>query len=155
MIWGDEDEENENEKENEKKEEESVEEEEKDESKKNEDEESVGDSRRILSPKEKIIELIKDKYHSIKEGIKNCTFKTVLENFDELVKNNDKVNSNFKKEEIPLYYYECFALIDEITKKSKEEQKVLTKDNKENINSLNSLKKLNVRILKKLGPSFE
>ena len=155
MIWGDEDEENENEKENENKEEESVEEEEKDESKKNEDEESVGDSRRILSPKEKIIELIKDKYHSIKEGIKNCTFKTVLENFDELVKNNDKVNSNFKKEEIPLYYYECFALIDEITKKSKEEQKVLTKDNKENINSLNSLKKLNVRILKKLGPSFE
>ena len=151
MIWGDEEEENENENENEKQEES----EEKDVDKKNEDEESIGDSRKILSPKEKIIELIKDKYHSIKEGIKNSTYKTVLENFDELVKNNDKVNSNFKKEEIPLLYYECFALIDEITKKSKEEQKLLTKDNKENSNSLNSLKKLQVRILKKLGPSFE
>ena len=151
MIWGDEEEENENENENEKQEES----EENDVDKKNEDEESIGDSRKILSPKEKIIELIKDKYHSIKEGIKNSTYKTVLENFDELVKNNDKVNSNFKKEEIPLLYYECFALIDEITKKSKEEQKLLTKDNKENSNSLNSLKKLKVRILKKLGPSFE
>ena len=155
MIWGDDDEENENDNDNEKKEE-SIEEKEKDGDKKNEDEEeSVSDSRKILSPKEKIIELIKDKYHSIKEGIKNNTFKTVLESFDELVKNNDKVNSNFKKEEIPLYYYECFTLIDEITKMSKEEQKLLTKDNKENANSLNSLKKLQVRILKKIGTSFE
>ena len=37
---------------------------------------------------------------------------------------------------------------------SKEEQKKLTKDNKENNNSLNSLKKFQVRIMKKVGPAI-
>ena len=57
-----------------------------------------------------------------------------------MAKNIDKINSLLKKEEIPSYYYECFVLVDEISNLSKEEQKKLTKDNKENNNSLNSLK---------------
>ena len=167
MIWGD-GEDDEDEKED-KKSEENEEEKEKDkESEKDkksqkeqanksvreEDDESESDSRKIRTPKEKIIDLLKDKYHSIKTGIKNSSFKTVLENLDELVKNNDKINSIFKKEEIPSYYYECFALVEEVTNISKEEQKKLAKDNQENSNSLNSLKKFQVRILKKIGPAL-
>ncbi len=167
MIWGDDDNE-EDEKEDKKSEENEEEKEEDKESQKEkknqkegpnksergEDDESESDSRKIRTPKEKIIDLLKDKYNSIKAGIKNISFKTVLENLDELVKNNDKINSIFKKEEIPSYYYECFALVEEITNMSKEEQKKLAKDNQENINSLNSLKKFQVRILKKIGPAL-
>ena len=167
MIWGD-GEDDEDEKED-KKSEENEEEKEKDKesekdkksqkeqankSVKEEDDESESDSRKIRTPKEKIIDLLKDKYHSIKTGIKNSSFKTFLENLDELVKNNDKINSIFKKEEIPSYYYECFALVEEVTNISKEEQKKLAKDNQENSNSLNSLKKFQVRILKKIGPAL-
>ena len=109
-------------------------------SQRDEEEESEKESRIILSPKQKIITLIKDKYHSIKNAIKNNLYKPVLENFDELAKNINKINSLLKKEEIPSYYYECFVLVEEISNLSKEEQKKLTKDNKENNNSLNSLK---------------
>ena len=160
MIWGDEDdndenksEENEekeqNEEENEKKKKDK--EEEKPTKTKSEDEDSESDSRKIRSPKEKVMDLIKDKYHSIKNAIKANNFKTVQENFDELVKNHDKINSAFKKEDIPAYYYECFALVEDITNISKEEQKKLPK---ENSNSINSLRKVQVRILKKIGPAF-
>ena len=123
-------------------------------SQRDEEEESEKESRTILSPKQKIITLIKDKYHSIKNAIKNNTFKPALENFDELAKNIDKINSLLKKEEIPSYYHESFVLVEEISNLSKEEIKKLTKDNKENYNSLNSLKKFQVRIMKKLGQSI-
>ena len=112
---------------------------------------SKNDTRKILSRKEKIIELLKDKYHSIKNGINNNTYKIVHENFDELMKNNNKINSFFKKDEIPSYYYECFALIEDIINISKDEQKKLSK---ENYNSLNSLKKNQVRYLKKIGAAY-
>ena len=167
MIWSDEEEENENdkskgeeeeekeEKKEDKKEKEKEKEKEKDKEKEKkserDDDESESDSRKIRSPKEKIIELLKDKYHSIKNGIKNNTYKVVHENFDELMKNNDKINSIFKKEEIPAYYYECFALIEDITNISKDEQKKLTKENN---TSLSSLKKNQVRYLKKIGPAY-
>ena len=158
MIWSDEEEENENksnEEEDEKKEDkkENVKEKEKESVNKSEkdEDESESDSRKIRSPKEKIIDLLKDKYHSIKNGIKNNTYKVVHENFDELMKSNDKINSIFKKEEIPSYYYECFALIEDITNISKDEQKKLSKENN---NSLSSLKKNQVRYLKKIGPAY-
>ena len=158
MIWSEDEEENENE--NKSKEEEKEEKEKKEEKENKEDnkqkekedeDESESDSRKIRSPKEKIVELLKDKYHSIKNAIKNNTYKVVQENFDELMKNNDKINSIFKKEEIPSYYYECFALIEDITNISKDEQKKLTKENN---TSLSSLKKNQVRYLKKIGPAY-
>ena len=108
----------------------------------------------ILSPKLKIITLIKDKYYSIKNAIKNNTYKLVQENFNKLAKKIDKINSLLKKEEIPSCYYECFVLVEEVTNLPKEEQKQLAKYNKENDNSINSLKKFQVRIMKKLGQSI-
>ena len=156
MIWSDEEEEKEKDQSDEEKEKEK----EKDDKKKGNDEEDESDSdeRKIRSPKEKIIDLIKDKYHSIKNAIKNITYKTVLESFDELQKNNDKINNLFKKEEVPSYFYECFALIEDLINMSKEEQKKLIKDHpekeKENNASLNNLKRIFVRISKKIGTSF-
>ena len=162
MIWGDDDEDDKEVQESEENEEVEKNNEEaknqkelENKSQRDEEEESEKESRTILSPKQKIITLIKDKYHSIKNAIKNNTFRPVLENFDELAKNIDKINSLLKKEEIPSYYYECFVLVEEISNLSKEEQKKLTKDNKENNNSLNSLKKFQVRIMKKLGQSIQ
>ena len=156
MIWSDEEEEKEKDQSDEEKEKEK----EKDDKKKGNDEEDESDSdeRKIRSPKEKIIDLIKDKYHSIKNAIKNITYKTVLESFDELQKNNDKINNLFKKEEVPSYFYECFALIEDLINMSKEEQKKLIKDHpekeKENNSSLSNLKRIFVRISKKMGTSF-
>ena len=161
MIWGDENDDEiedqkseENEEIGKNEEEEIKQTEPENKSEKDEDEASENESRTILSPKQKIITLIKDKYHSIKNAIKNNIYKTVLENFDELAKNIEKINSLLKKEEIPSYYYECFALVEEISNMSKEEQKKLTKDNKENNNSLNSLKKFQMRIMKKVGQAI-
>ena len=150
MIWSDEEEENEKKSEEEDKEvkKENEKEKEEDEKKSDEDEESESDSRTIRTPKEKIIELIKDKYNSIKTNIKNQVYKKVLDNFDELQKNNDKINSIFKREEIPAYYYECFALIDDLLNMSKDDQKKLSKENNA---SFNSIKKVNQRITKKIG----
>ncbi len=163
MIWGDDDdneekkseeneeqEENEEEKENKKKDKEE-EKPSKTKSERDEDEDSESDSRKIRSPKEKVMDLIKDKYQSIKNAFKANNYKTVHENFDELIKNHDKINSAFKKEDIPAYYYECFALVEDIINISKEDQKKLSKDNS---NSINSLKKIHVRILKKIGSAF-
>ena len=119
-----------------------------------ENEEEEEEKHTILSPKLKIITLIKDKYYSIKNAIKNNTYKLVQENFNKLAKKIDKINSLLKKEEIPSCYYECFVLVEEVTNLPKEEQKQLAKYNKENDNSINSLKKFQVRIMKKLGQSI-
>jgi len=158
MIWTDEEEENEKKSEEENEEEEEKEkkkekEKEKEEKKSvhDDDEESESDSRKIRTPKEKIIDLLKDKYHSIKTGIKDNSYKTVLDNFDGLQKNNDKINSIFKRDEIPAYYYECYALIDDLINMSKDDQKKLSKENN---SSFNTLKKINVRIVKKIGPAL-
>lgn len=95
-----------------------------------------------LIQKEKIINLIKEKYHSIKNAIKNYNYKTILEDFNELIKNNDKINSILKI--IPSYYYECFALIEESINSLN-----LIKLNKENNYNLNKLKKQFIYYFKK------
>ena len=155
MIW-DSDSENENEK---SKEEEEIEKKESQKSEKSdksdksdvEDEDSDEDTRKIKSPKEKIKDLIKNKYRSIKNAIKSTNYKGIVEAIDELTKNNDKILSIFKKEEIPPFFYECFLLMEDITNISKEDQKKLSKENN---NAVGSLKKGLNRINKKLGPSI-
>ena len=87
-----------------------------------------------LTQKEKIINLIKEKYYSIKDAIKNNNYKKAIEDFNELIKNNDKINSILKI--MPSYYYECFALIEESINSSN-----LIKLSKENSYNLNKLKK--------------
>ena len=87
------------------------------------EEESDKKITRILTTKEKIIESLKSIHNSINSGIKSQSYKTILEKLDELQKLSEKVSSNFTKEEIPAYFYENFALIEDVANISKEDQK--------------------------------
>ena len=105
MIWSDE--------ENSEEEKEKVEiKEQKSES--DEEEESSKNTTRILTQKEKIIDSIRSIYNSIHSGIKNQTYKTISEKFEDFSKNIDRVLNNFKAEEIPAYFYESLAIVEEL-----------------------------------------
>ena len=116
------------------------------------EEESDKKITRILTTKEKIIESLKSIHNSINSGIKSQSYKTILEKLDELQKLSEKVSSNFTKEEIPAYFYENFALIEDVANISKEDQKKL---NGENNNYLNNIKKGIIRFQKKIGPGYK
>ena len=73
------------------------------------EEESDKKINRILTPKEKIIESLKSIYNSIHSSINSQNYKTILEKLEDYQKIIEKVTSNFKKEEIPAYFYESFA----------------------------------------------
>ena len=110
------------------------------------EEESDKKISRILTPKEKIIESLKSIYNSIHSSINSQNYKTILEKFEEFQKIIEKVTSNFKKEEIPAYFYESFALIEDLANISKEDQKKLSGENN---NYLNNIKKNVLRTQKK------
>ena len=143
-VWEeDESEEEENEKINEKK------------SQKSESDEEEGSEKkvtRILTQKEKIIDLLRSIYTSINSSIKSQSYKTIYEKAEELNKNIERVLSNFTSEEIPAYFYECFALVEEIASMPKEEQKKLSGENN---NHFNNIKKLEIKIAKKIGPGYK
>ena len=143
-VWDDdESEEEENEKKNEKQTQKSE-----------SDEEEGSESRisRILTQKEKIIDTLRSIYTSINSSIKSQSYKTIFEKVEEFTKNIDKVLSNFTLEEIPAYYYECFALVEDLTSMPKEEQKKLSGENN---NYFNNIKKLEIKITKKIGPGYK
>ena len=143
-VWDDdESEEEENEKKNEKQTQKSE-----------SDEEEGSESRisRILTQKEKIIDTLRSIYTSINSSIKSQSYKTIFEKVEEFTKNIDKVLSNFTSEEIPAYYYECFALVEDLTSMPKEEQKKLSGENN---NYFNNIKKLEIKITKKIGPGYK
>ena len=117
-----------------------------------EEEESDKKVSRILTTKEKIIESLKSIYNSINSGIKSQSYKTIHEKLDELQKLSEKVSSNFTKEEIPAYFYESFALIEDLANITKEEQKKLSGENN---NYLNNIKKAIIRFHKKIGPGYK
>ena len=112
MIWNDDDDEEENEKskeeENEKPENQKSEKSDKSDKSDVEDEDSDEDTRKIKSPKEKIKDLIKNKYHSIKNSIKSQNYKGIVEAIDELTKNNDKIISYLKKKKFRLFFMNVF-----------------------------------------------
>lgn len=155
MIWGEEEKEesDEEQKKNvpdeEKKENESQEEEE---NESQNEEESESGTQAITSFKQKILSSLQDKYHSIKEGKKEGKYKKMSEGSDDIFKNIEKINSNFKSEEIPSYLYECICLLEDVINLPKEEQKKLTK---ENYNYLNNMRKNHGKFLKKIGKEFE
>ena len=110
------------------------------------EEESNKKISRILTPKEKIIESLKSIYNSIHSSINSQNYKTILEKLEEFQKIIEKVTSNFKKEEIPAYFYESFALIEDLANISKEDQKKLSGENN---NYLNNIKKMYYVLKKK------
>ena len=116
------------------------------------EEESDKKISRILTPKEKIIESLKSIYNSIHSSINSQNYKTILEKFEEFQKIIEKVTSNFKKEEIPAYFYESFALIEDLANISKEDQKKLSGENN---NYLNNIKKNVLRTQKKMGGEYK
>ena len=143
MIWSDE--------ENSEEEKEKVEiKEQKSES--DEEEESSKNTTRILTQKEKIIDSIRSIYNSIHSGIKNQTYKTISEKFEDFSKNIDRVLNNFKAEEIPAYFYESLAIVEDLTSMSKEDIKKLSGENN---NHLNNIKKLELKVLKKIGNGYK
>ena len=143
MIW----------EEDEKSEEENVKVEAKEEkSESDEEEESSKKATRILTQKEKIIDSLRSIYNSIHSGIKNQAYKTISEKFEDFNKNIDKVLNNFKKEEIPAYFYESLAIVEDLTSMSKEDIKKLSGENN---NHLNNIKKLELKIVKKIGNGYK
>ena len=142
MIWEDENEEEEIEK-VEKKEEKSE---------SDEEEGSEKKTSRILTQKEKIIDSLKSIYNSIRSNIKSQSFKTISEKFEEFNKNIDRVLNNFKEKEIPAYFYESLAIVEDLTSMSKEDQKKLSGENN---NYLNNIKKLELKVVKKIGSGYK
>ena len=142
MIWEDENEEEEIEK-VEKKEEKSE---------SDEEEGSEKKTSRILTQKEKIIDSLKSIYNSIRSNIQSQSFKTISEKFEEFNKNIDRVLNNFKEKEIPAYFYESLAIVEDLTSMSKEDQKKLSGENN---NYLNNIKKLELKVVKKIGSGYK
>ena len=142
MIWEDENDEEEIEK-VEKKEEKSE---------SDEEEGSEKKTSRILTQKEKIIDSLKSIYNSIRSNIKSQSFKTISEKFEEFNKNIDRVLNNFKEKEIPAYFYESLAIVEDLTSMSKEDQKKLSGENN---NYLNNIKKLELKVVKKIGSGYK
>ena len=148
MIW-----EEEEEKEEEEKQEKKEKKEEKpQESQSDEEEGSEKTITRILTQKEKLIESLKSLHNSITSSIKSQSYKKILEKFEEYQKYIEKVINNFKPEEIPAYFYENFALIEDLTNISKEEQKKLSGENN---NYFNNIKKLQLKLIKKMGNNYK
>ena len=117
-----------------------------------EEEESSKKATRILTQKEKIIDSIRSIYNSIHSGIKNQTFKTISEKFEDFNKNIDRVFNNFKTEEIPAYFYESLAIVEDLTSMPKEDIKKLSGENN---NHLNNIKKLELKVIKKIGNGYK
>jgi hypothetical protein len=148
MIWDDSD----NEEEDKEKEEKEKEEELKSEKSESEEESSEKKVTRILTQKEKIIDSLRSIYNSINSSIKNQSYKIISEKVEEFQKIIEKVLSNFKSQEIPAYFYEIFAMIENLANMPKEEQKKL---NGENNNYFNNIKKMVMRIEKKMGDGYK
>ena len=123
-------------------------------SQKSESDEEESDKKisRILTTKEKIIESLKSIHNSIRSSINSQNYKTILEKLEDFQKIIEKVLSSFKKEEIPAYFYESFALMEDLTNISKEDKKKLSGENN---NYLNNIKKGIFKLQKKMGNEYK
>ena len=73
------------------------------------DSDSDDQRRRVRTPKEKLKDLIKENYHSIKNSISKNDFSknnytTIYEKLENTLKNTEKILSTFPKEEIPIFF---------------------------------------------------
>ena len=111
------------------------------------DSDSDDQRRRVRTPKQKLKDLIKENYHSIKNSISKNDFSknnytTIYEKLENTLKNTEKILSTFPKEEIPIFFLELLTLAEESINISKEDQKNLKKEMN---TSLNNIKKILIK----------
>jgi len=83
---------------------------------------------KVRTPKQKLKDLIKENYHSIKNAIPQKDFSIIYEKFENTIKNLDKILSLFPKDELPIFFLELITIVEESLNISKEEQKSLKKE---------------------------
>lgn len=101
------------------------------------DSESDEDDRKrvVKAPKEKMMDLIKEKYYKIRDSIDDKNYFEANGNFDEISKNLDKIKSLFK-EKFPDIVLRILYLIEGSLEISKEERSKLSQRNNTAFNSL-------------------
>lgn len=110
------------------------------------DDDSGDEKRKVRSPKEKLKDLIKEKYQKIKDAHLNHNFVIIHDSIEELLKHFDKALQLFQKEEFPILFLEALCICEESLNLSKEEQKNLKKEYN---TAFNSIKKLFAKNAKK------
>jgi len=109
------------------------------------DSESSDDNKRVVkTPKEKLMELMKNSCNKIKDNISSKNFIVANEVFDELVKSFDKIKQLFA-DNPPSFFIKTLSLIEETANMNKEERgKISTKNN----TALTGLKKTFTKYIK-------
>ena len=98
--------------------------------------ESSEEEKRVLkTPKEKLLSSIKDNYLKIKDNIESRNFVEIVQSFEELMKNADKIKKEFG-EKLPPFFLRTLYLVEESMNIQKEEKSRLSKDNNTAFNSL-------------------
>ena len=92
-------------------------------------------SRKVKTPKEKMMDLIKDKYYKIKESIEDKNYFETNANFDEISKNLDKIK-NLYSEKFPDIVLRILYLIEGSFEISKDERSKLSQRNNTAFNNL-------------------
>ena len=93
--------------------------------------------RKVKTPKEKLLELMKNSCNKIRDNISSKNFIIASEVFDELVKSFDKIKQLFS-DNPPAFFIKTLSLIEETANLTKEERgKLSTKNN----TSLTGIKK--------------
>ena len=111
-----------------------------------EDDDSGDEKRKVRSPKEKLKDLIKEKYQKIKKAASTKNFVSIQECIEDLFKNSDKVLQLFKDESFPILFLEAVCICEDSLNLSKEDQKALKREN--NI-AFNNIKKAYHKGIKK------
>jgi translation initiation factor 3 subunit C len=98
--------------------------------------ESSEEEKRVLkTPKEKLLSTIKDNYLKIKDNIDARNFVDILQSFDELIKNADKIKKEFG-DKLPPFFVRTLYLVEESLNIQKEDKSRLSKENNTAFNSL-------------------
>lgn len=100
--------------------------------------------RKVKTPKEKLLELMKNSCNKIRDNISAKNFIVASEVFDELVKSFDKIKQLFG-DNVPSFFIKTLSLIEETVNMSKEDRgKLSTKNN----TSLTGFKKTFTKYIK-------
>ena len=109
------------------------------------DSESSDDNKRVVkTPKEKLMEIMKNSCNKIRDNISSKNFIVAGEVFDELVKSFDKIKQLFG-DNLPAFFIKSLYLLEETTNINREERgKLSTKNN----TSVNGIKKTFTKYIK-------
>lgn len=102
------------------------------------DSESSEEEKRVLkTPKEKLLALIKNNYFKIKDNLESRNYIGILESFEEVMKNTDKIKKEFGTgDKLPNVFLRMLQYVEESINISKEEKAKLTQKNNTAYNSL-------------------